>query len=127
MARAGEGVTVAAWGTGVAAALEAAEEAAAQGVSAEVIDLQALVPLDTAAVLASVERTGRLVVVDEAAGFGGVGAEVAARLAQEGFWHLDAPVRRVPSPACVPVPARGSRPAPVRRRSSPPVLSLAHT
>jgi 2-oxoisovalerate dehydrogenase E1 component len=102
VARAGEDVTVVAWGAGVAAALEAAGEAAAQGVSAEVIDLQALVPLDAAAVLSSVERTGRLVVVDDGAGFGGVGAEVAARVAQEGFWHLDAPVGRVTPPVSFP-------------------------
>ncbi len=126
VARPGEAVTVAAWGTGVVAALEAAEGAAAEGVSAEVIDLQALVPLDAAAVLTSVERTGRLVVVEEAAGFGGVGAEVAARLAQEGFWHLDAPVRRVPSP--VAFPFRPEDPArPQSGEILAAILSLAHT
>jgi 2-oxoisovalerate dehydrogenase E1 component len=126
VARPGEEVTVVAWGAGVAAALLAAEEAATRGVSAEVIDLQALVPLDAEAVLASVERTGRLVIVEDAAGFGGVGAEVAARVAQEGFWHLDAPVRRVPLPASFPFwPEDSARPQPGDILAA--VLSLAHT
>jgi pyruvate dehydrogenase E1 component beta subunit len=126
VARHGEDVTVVAWGAGVAAALEAAEEAAAQGVSAEVIDLQALVPVDAGVVLASVERTGRLVVVEGAAGFGGVGAEVAARVAQEGFWHLDGPVRRVPPLVSFPFRSEDS----ARSQSEDilaAVLSLAHT
>jgi 2-oxoisovalerate dehydrogenase E1 component len=126
VARTGENVSVAAWGVGVPAALEAAEEAAAQGVSAEVIDLQALVPLDVAAVLASVEHTGRLVVVDHDAHFGGVGAEVAARAAQEGFWHLDAPVRRVSPPDSFPFRSDDTA-RPLRADILAAILSLAST
>ncbi len=126
VARPGDDVTVVAWGAGVAAALEAAEEAAAQGVSAEVIDLQSLAPLDAAAVVASVERTGRLVVVEDGPAFGGVGAEVAARVAQEGFWHLDAPVRRVALPASFPFqPEDAARFRPAEVLAA--VLALANT
>jgi pyruvate dehydrogenase E1 component beta subunit len=126
VARAGDAVTVVAWGAGVGAALEAAEAAADQGVAAEVIDLQALAPLDGEAVLASVERTGRLVVVADAAGFGGVGAEVVARVAQDGFWHLDAPVRRVAPPDLFPFgPGDAAGPAPADILAA--ILSLAHT
>lgn len=125
VARAGDGVTVAAWGAGVGAALEAAEEAAAQGVSVEVIDLQTLAPLDAAAVLASVERTGRLVVADDALS-GGVGADVVALVAQDGFWHLDAPVRRVAPPALLPL-SSGENAGPLPAAILAAVVSLANT
>lgn len=113
VARAGDGVTVVAWGAGVGSALSAAEEAAARGIDVEVIDLQTLAPIDAAAVLASIERTGRLVVVDDAP-FGGIGVDLAALVAEEGFWSLDAPVRRVAPPALCPLTledAAGPRPA----------------
>jgi 2-oxoisovalerate dehydrogenase E1 component len=125
VARAGDGVTVVAWGAGVGPALEAAEEAAAQGIGVEVIDLQTLAPIDAAAVLASIERTGRLVVVDDAPG-GGVGADLVALVAQAGFWHLDAPVQRVVPPGLVPFALEdvaGPRPAAILAA----VLSSAHT
>jgi 2-oxoisovalerate dehydrogenase E1 component len=123
LARPGDGVTVVAWGEAVAAALAAAEEAAAGGVSAEVIDLQCLAPLDLAAVVASVARTGRLVVAD--GGPSGVGAEVAARVAGEGFWHLDGPVLRV-APAVVGANAEGlTGPHPAEILAA--VLSLTNT
>ena len=129
LARPGDDVTVVAWGTAVGAALQAAEEAAVGGVSLEVLDLQTLAPLDWEAVLASVARTGRLVVAHDGLPFGGVGAEVAARVAQEAFWHLDAPVRRV-MPPLAPLPFDSAledafllRPADILAA----VLSLAHT
>ena len=68
------------------------------GVSAEVLDLQSLVPLDTAAILASVERTGRAIVVDESRDACSVASHVAAILADKGFAQLKAPVRRITVP-----------------------------
>ena len=76
---------------------------AADGVEAEVLDLRCLVPLDARAVLASVARTSRLVVVEENPYQGGWGATVASIVAEEAFYDLDAPVRRVAG-ACVPLP-----------------------
>ena len=75
--------------------LETADAAAADGVSAEVIDLRTLSPFDDETVAASVRRTGRAVVVHEASGFAGFGAEVAARLTEQCFHHLHAPIGRV--------------------------------
>jgi len=129
LARPGGDVTVVAWGTGVGAALEAAEEAAASGVSLEVLDLQALAPLDAPALLASVGRTGRLVVVEGEPGGDGVGSEVIARVAAEGFWHLDAAVARVAPPPAEPlsdsVPGDAARLRPAEIAAA--ALSLAHT
>jgi 2-oxoisovalerate dehydrogenase E1 component beta subunit len=85
-------------------ALEAAETLAREGVEAEVVDLRTLRPLDTEAVLASVERTGRALVVHEANQFGGFGGEVAAIIAEQGFEHLDAPVTRLGGPEVPAVP-----------------------
>jgi len=85
-------------------ALEAAETLAREGVEAEVVDLRTLRPLDTEAVLASVERTGRALVVHEANQFGGFGGEVAAIIAEHGFEHLDAPVTRLAGPEVPAVP-----------------------
>jgi pyruvate dehydrogenase E1 component beta subunit len=79
----------------VATALEAAEAGARDGWDLEVIDLRSLSPFDDATVAASVRRTGRAVVVHEAAGFAGYGAEVAARLTDQCFYHLEAPIARV--------------------------------
>jgi pyruvate dehydrogenase E1 component beta subunit len=75
--------------------VEAAAAAAADGRSIEVINLRSLAPLDTEAIFASVRRTGRCVVVHEAAVTGGLGAEIAAQVTQECFYHLQAPVLRV--------------------------------
>ncbi|MEK6192046.1 MAG: alpha-ketoacid dehydrogenase subunit beta [Chloroflexota bacterium] len=85
-------------------ALEAAETLAGEGVEAEVVDLRTLRPLDTKTVLASVERTGRALVVHEANQFGGFGGEVAAIIAEQGFEHLDAPVTRLAGPEVPAVP-----------------------
>jgi 2-oxoisovalerate dehydrogenase E1 component beta subunit len=95
IARAGTDITVVAHGPTVATALRAAEAAAADGVSIEVVDLRTLSPLDTATVAESVRRTGRCVVVHEAPVLYGTGAEVAARITEECFFHLEAPVLRV--------------------------------
>jgi acetoin:2,6-dichlorophenolindophenol oxidoreductase subunit beta len=103
VARTGSDVTLVALASTVSLALQAAEQAAAEGVSAEVIDLRCLVPLDMATVLASVRRTSRLVIVEENPYQGGWGGTVASIVADEGFEFLDAPVRRVAA-ACVPLP-----------------------
>jgi pyruvate dehydrogenase E1 component beta subunit len=93
--RPGRDVTLVSYGATVPAALRAAEEASAQGLDVEVIDLRSIAPLDDATVVASVRRTGRCVVVHEAQGFCGVGAEIAARIQERCFHALHAPVLRV--------------------------------
>ena len=101
--RTGEDVTVVAVGGMVDVALEAAERLAADGVDAEVVDPRTVVPLDKRPILESVRKTHRLVVVHEAATFGGYGAEIAAEVAEDALFHLDAPVERVGAPF-TPVP-----------------------
>lgn len=93
--RPGTSATVACYGPMVRTCLEAATAAAEDGTDLEVIDLRSISPLDTATVAASVRRTGRLVVVHEASVFLGVGAELAARITEECFYSLEAPVLRV--------------------------------
>ncbi|MBD5785800.1 alpha-ketoacid dehydrogenase subunit beta [Cellulosimicrobium terreum] len=93
--RAGTDLTLVAYGPTVATALRAAEAAAQEGRSVEVVDLRAISPLDTATVVESVRRTGRCVVVHEAPTYLGSGAEVAARVTEECFYSLEAPVLRV--------------------------------
>ncbi len=93
--REGGAATLVAYGGMVEVCVKAAEVAAREGVELEVIDLQTLVPLDAETVLASVEKTGRAVVVYEARKIGGFGAEVAARIAEDAIWSLQAPVLRV--------------------------------
>lgn len=95
VAREGGDVTVVAWGAMVPQALEAAELAAERDIDVEVLDLRTLYPMDTEAVLGSVEKTGRAVVAHEARRTLGLGAEVAARVNEEALLHLEAPVRRV--------------------------------
>ena len=96
--REGRHLTCVAWGLMVHHCLEAAETVAAQGISAEVIDLRTLQPLDRDTILRSVEKTSRAMVVHEDNLTGGFGAEVAAVIAGEGFAYLDAPVTRVAGP-----------------------------
>jgi pyruvate/2-oxoglutarate/acetoin dehydrogenase E1 component len=97
--RAGSDVTVVAYSAMVSAALEAAESLASEGVDVEVIDLRTLVPFDGEAVVASVCKTGRLVVAHEAVRRTGFGAEVAATIADsEAFAYLQAPIVRVANP-----------------------------
>jgi pyruvate dehydrogenase E1 component beta subunit len=95
IARAGKDVTIISWSMGMVYALKAAEELAGEGIDAEVIDLRTLKPMDTATLVESVKKTGRAVTVEEGWKQSGVGAEVAARLMEEAFDYLDAPVARV--------------------------------
>jgi pyruvate dehydrogenase E1 component beta subunit len=101
--RPGSDITLVAYGGTVGKALEAADQLAPEGVSAEVIDLRSLRPLDTGTLVDSVGRTQRAVVVDEGWRTGSLSAEVAARIAEEAFFDLDAPIARVCS-AEVPIP-----------------------
>jgi acetoin:2,6-dichlorophenolindophenol oxidoreductase subunit beta len=103
VARAGTDITIVGLAATVPMALAAADRLAGDGVSAEVIDLRCLVPLDMAAVLESVGRTSRLLIVEENPYQGGWGGTVASIVADEGFELLDAPIRRVAA-ACVPLP-----------------------
>ena len=93
--RPGDQVTVITWGQGVPVALAAAELCAADGLDCEVIDLRTLRPLDDEAVLASVRKTNRAVLVYHGWPYGGTGAEVSDRIQRLAFDHLDAPVERV--------------------------------
>ena len=93
--REGDDVTLVTWGAMTKETLAAADTLAAQGVSAEVIDVATLKPLDADTILASVEKTGRCVIVHEAAITAGFGAEIAAQLAERGLLSLLAPVARV--------------------------------
>jgi 2-oxoisovalerate dehydrogenase E1 component beta subunit len=95
VAQPGSDVTVAAYGPMVATALQAARLAAEEGTSVEVLDLRSLSPIDFESLETSVRKTGRLVVAHEAPVFGGLGAEIAARISERCFYHLEAPVRRV--------------------------------
>jgi 2-oxoisovalerate dehydrogenase E1 component len=83
-------------------AVAAAEEVAADGISVEVIDLRTVAPLDTATVLESVHKTSRLLIAHEAVVPFGIGAEIAATVAREGFWDLDAPIERIGAAATPP-------------------------
>jgi len=93
--RAGEDVTLVAYGAMIPVCLEAAEEAEARGIDCEVLDLRSIVPLDEGAILASVRKTGRLVVVHEAPRTGGFAGEISALVAEEAIESLEAPVVRV--------------------------------
>jgi pyruvate dehydrogenase E1 component beta subunit len=93
--RSGSDVTVVATGRQVHAAVQAADQLDADGISVEVVDLRTLAPLDTATILASVAKTRHAVVVTESWTFCGVGAEIAAVLADEGAQYLEGPVKRV--------------------------------
>lgn len=95
IARAGRDLTIVAYSAMVHEALAVAEELVPEGVAVEVVDLRSIKPLDTDTVMASVARTGRLLCVGEAWPWGGVTAEVIARVASEGFELLDAPPQRL--------------------------------
>jgi pyruvate dehydrogenase E1 component beta subunit len=103
IARAGEHVTIVAWSMGMTYALKASEELAKEHISAEIIDLRTLRPMDTATVIRSVEKTGRCVVVEEGWQQSGIAAEICARVMEQAFDYLDAPVARV-SGKDVPMP-----------------------
>lgn len=103
--REGRDITLVVWGALVTEVLAVADRLAIEGISAEVVDVATLRPLDMQTILQSVERTGRCVIVHEAVLTGGFGAEIAARLADDGLVHLLAPVRRVASyDTVVPLP-----------------------
>ena len=93
--RPGSRLTIAAYGPMVRTVLDAAQVAEQEGVSIEVVDLRSLSPLDLPTLVASVERTRRLIVVHEASTFLGMSAEIAARISESCFYHLEAPVLRV--------------------------------
>ncbi|TQL55419.1 alpha-ketoacid dehydrogenase subunit beta [Subtercola boreus] len=93
--RTGTDVTVIGHGAMVANLLQAAQVAADEGISIEVLDLRSLSPVDYAPIIASVEKTGRLVVCQEATGFASVGSEIAATVAERAFYSLESPVLRV--------------------------------
>ncbi|HJU81234.1 MAG TPA: pyruvate dehydrogenase complex E1 component subunit beta [Acidimicrobiia bacterium] len=102
--RDGDDVTIAALALMVPRALEAAAALEAGGISAEVIDLRSLVPLDTNALLRSVQKTGRFFTVEENPRLCGWGAELASIVSEESFWSLDGPVIRITTPH-IPLPA----------------------
>jgi pyruvate dehydrogenase E1 component beta subunit len=93
--RPGTDVTIVAWSVSMSYALKAADELAKDGISAEVIDLRTLKPMDTATIVESVKKTGRAVTVEEGWRQSGVGAEIAASVTEDAFDWLDAPVTRV--------------------------------
>jgi pyruvate dehydrogenase E1 component beta subunit len=93
--RAGNHVTITAFSLMVQVALAAADELAAEGIEAEVINLRSLRPLDTATIVDSVKKTNRLVNVEEGWPFAGIGSELAAQMMDQAFDHLDAPIARV--------------------------------
>lgn len=101
--RAGDDITLVGLAWSMPIVIEAAEQLAAQGISAEVIDLRTLVPLDASTVLGSVARTSRILIVEENPLQGGWGGTLASIVADEGFYDLDAPVKRLAA-ANVPLP-----------------------
>jgi pyruvate dehydrogenase E1 component beta subunit len=103
IARPGEHVTIVAWSMGMTYALKASTELEKENISAEIIDLRTLRPMDTATVIRSVEKTGRCVVVEEGWQQSGIAAEICARVMEQAFDYLDAPVARV-SGKDVPMP-----------------------
>jgi 2-oxoisovalerate dehydrogenase E1 component len=101
--RDGGDVTIVSYSRMVRDCLQAADHLSTEGIEAEVIDLRTIAPLDWGTILTSVAKTSRLVIAHEAASDFGVGAEISARVADEGFWNLDAPIVRVGAPS-VPAP-----------------------
>lgn len=93
--REGKDVTLISWGASMHETLQAADQLASSGIHADVIDLATIKPLDIETILASVGKTGRCVIVHEAAQTGGVGGEIAAQLSEKAFYDLKAPVIRI--------------------------------
>ncbi len=93
--REGQDVTLISWGAMITETLQAADQLAEQGISAEVIDVASIKPLDMETILCSIDKTGRCVIVHEAAKSGGVGAEISARIAEQGLMSLLAPIKRI--------------------------------
>jgi 2-oxoisovalerate dehydrogenase E1 component beta subunit len=108
--RKGKDLTILTWGAMLYVALDAADELAKDGVSAEIVDLRSIVPFDEEAILESVAKTNRVIILHEAPLTGGAGAEFAARIAEKAFDYLDAPIKRiaaldVPTPYSPPLEA----------------------
>ncbi|MCI8647857.1 MAG: alpha-ketoacid dehydrogenase subunit beta [Firmicutes bacterium] len=103
IAREGKDITIAATSSMVMKSEEAAEKLAKEGIECEIIDLRTIVPLDTETIIESVKKTGKLIVADEAHERCGIGAEIAAAVADDIFYYLDAPCGRVANPN-VPLP-----------------------
>jgi pyruvate dehydrogenase E1 component beta subunit len=101
--RRGSDISLVTYGGSLPKAMAAAEELARDGISAEVLDLRSLRPIDTAALLSTVASTHRVVIIDEGWKTAGFSAEISARIAEEAIWELDAPIRRVCSEE-VPIP-----------------------
>ena len=93
--REGHNVTIATYGPMVSVALQAAEIAAGEGISLEIVDIRSLSPIDFGTIVESVKKTGRLVVASEAPNFVSVASEIAAKVTEMAFYHLEAPVLRV--------------------------------
>jgi len=122
LAREGDDVTLVSWSRMVGEAEQAAAEAAKQGIAVELIDLRTLWPWDEAAVLASVVKTGRLLIAHEAVQVGGFGAEIAATVAEKAAAKLKAPIRRLGAPRA---PISYAKPLEDALRVSPPALLRA--
>jgi acetoin:2,6-dichlorophenolindophenol oxidoreductase subunit beta len=118
----GDDISIVALGAMVPRAREAADVLAGDGISADVIDLRTLVPLDVPSILASVERTGRLVTVEENPRLCGWGAEVASIVAEEALDHLDGPIVRITAPH-VPLPSSDA----LEREAIPSVERIVKT
>jgi 2-oxoisovalerate dehydrogenase E1 component beta subunit len=95
VAREGRDITLVTYSAGVHQGLDVAEELDKDGISVEVVDIRTLVPLDVETIVNSVRKTSRAVVLHEAAKRSGYGAEIAATIQEEAFWHLDQPVVRI--------------------------------
>jgi pyruvate dehydrogenase E1 component beta subunit/2-oxoisovalerate dehydrogenase E1 component len=117
--RTGADISLITYGGSLWKTLEAAEVLAKDGIEAEVIDLRVLRPLDDATIMASVAKTRRAVIVDEGWRSGSLAAEISARIMEQAFWSLDAPVGRVCS-AEVPIPY----PAHLEQASIPQVPAI---